>query len=212
MKGLLGGYGSRATALIFDRCINVYCAKADSDRDFPHVLVYNLPSTVADVEMSKTELLDEVASGLRLLKHAGCQTIYMACNTLYFMRDELMQRVRLTEQELPNMPLRVKNEHPTFFTNTTRVLCSQALINNPIYPGIYNEKQQYLLNMLINGVIRRPPTDHDRNLLSSICAGTWPVILACTELSVIYWSMTKEERDKLNVVDFADTLAKHLAY
>ena len=72
MIGLLGGYGSRATALIFERDINVH-SKARADSEFPHLLVYNLPSEVASVQMlDRKALLKEVFLALQVFERAGC--------------------------------------------------------------------------------------------------------------------------------------------
>jgi aspartate/glutamate racemase len=213
MIGLLGGYGSRATALIFDRAINVH-SRARSDSEFPHLLVYNLPSEVASVQMlDRKALFEEVYLALQALERAGCDRVYMACNSLYTLHDDLLERLdQFGMTFLPYFPMRVINDNAVFFNGGFPIVLGSRATCNKLYPGIQpSNAEQDMIDDLINRVIKRPPGEYERTTLAYLCAHR-KVVLACTELSVIYWSMSEQMREDEcpNVLDFADELAHQL--
>lgn len=204
--GLLGGCGSRASAFIYQRVID--CTLADKDSDFPKLLVYNLPVKNLGISCKPSqELITEIAAAAMLLTNAGCKQIWLGCNSLHVILPALKEY----SLKIVDMPKLFIKHYGLDKTYPPLILGSETTDKHELYPGdSVTAAQQLLINVLIQNIIRRPPNDEDRRHLASLMHGRF-VVLACTELSVIYWSMSSVDRLPFNVIDTVDFIAKQIA-
>ncbi len=204
--GLLGGVGARASALIYQRAMD-YVVGAQSDADFPDLLIYSKPFKHSSVSCTDQidELKQELHEALDRLVSAGCTKIWIACNSLHLYD--------LTKYPVVNLPRLIMAENKEFFAKKPIILGSEATVKAGLYNGCdYNE--QGLINEMINQVITSPASWISRQALMHVLSTMRAknVLLACTELSVLFWSMPENERMQFpNVLDTSDFIAKKIA-
>ena len=115
MIGILAGMGPKSTApfvdLVVDECRRQYGARYDED--FPHMMIYSLPTPFyIDRQIDHGALKRTIAGGLRKLASTGVDFIAMPCNTAHVYFTELRQAIDIpllniieeTAGNLPNGP------------------------------------------------------------------------------------------------------------
>lgn len=210
--GLLGGMGSRASALIYQRAMDYVHAYDDSS--FPDLMIYNCPFVGSTATAKKSLVIErQVQSGLDRLQQAGCTEIWLGCNSMHLYD--------VSRYPVVDMPKMFIAEHKVFFDYQPIVLGSEATNQNGLYPG----KQGSILTSFIDAVIKRPPTQKDiyefEKMLIILSSSTKavnfctrdnlqqqvPILIACTELSVLFWSIPNAEIKFPKVLDTLDFIA-----
>jgi aspartate racemase len=87
--GIIGGMGSRACSLFFNKVID-YCP-ADKDQDFIEIVVHNntdIPDRTRAIIYNEASPLKEIKRSIRLLDRSGVDVIVLTCNTAYYFYDQ----------------------------------------------------------------------------------------------------------------------------
>ena len=90
--GILAGMGPRSTAPFIDLVISE-CQKqygASYDEDFPHMLIYSLPTPFyVDKPIDHKKMKETLCNGLRKLENCGVDFIAMPSNSPHAYFDDL---------------------------------------------------------------------------------------------------------------------------
>lgn len=216
--GVLAGMGPRSTSpfleLVLDQCQEQYGAK--NDIDFPHILVYSLPTPFyLDRKINHEELKNSIIDGLKRLETCDVSFIAMPCNTAHKYYEDLACKVNIPllniiEETIHYIP---KSKTITLFgTESTR---KSDLYQNQFekkgYKYIFKETWQTKINEIIS-MIKSGENSDKRDLIwnelleSVITEGIDTVVIACTDLNVTLEST--KNKDKINFVDSSQALAK----
>lgn len=87
--GIIGGMGSRACSLFFNKVID-YCP-ADTDQDFIEIVVHNntdIPDRTRAIIYNETSPLKEIIRSIRLMDQSQVDILVLTCNTSYYFYDE----------------------------------------------------------------------------------------------------------------------------
>lgn len=222
--GILGGMGSKATALLFQ--LIVENTGAICDQDFLNIIVANkadIPDRTAFL-LNQTDKspLPKLKEGLSELTCLGASNILIPCNTSHYFYDEM---ARATDTYILNMvsnslsyikysllpkkviilgtlglvQLQIYDKNNSFDLDISYPSTEEC---NKIHQIIYNTKNSTLqlleLATELDGVIS--------DILAKENSAT--VLLACTELSVLKPLLTQKE----NIVDALELLALAAIY
>lgn len=196
--GILAGMGPRATApfvdLVIDKCQEIYAAKYDLD--FPHLLIYSLPTPFyIDREIDHRAIKKIISAGLKKLEDCGVSFIAMPCNSAHVYFEDLTRQINIpllnmvseTAGALPHMPKRIA------------ILATEMTLEAKIYQRaisasgaeiIDNSLWQTQVNQLIlaikNGIPRVELEELWRELNNALTKQqTDIIVVACTDLNVI---------------------------
>ena len=200
LVGLVGGAGAFASQKILkyslQHAVEYYHAK--SDKDFPNILLHNLPfydlgEEAKLTEVSKTQLL----SSVKAMEQFGCEHIFIACNTLHYYLPELKEQINTPTFDLIDYQgnyLKSKNIHKV------GVLCSQFSRDLEIHKKTFKqygievvyptEREQNEINHIIGKLISCSQSTVDNSHMVSIRHSLLEhcehVLLGCTELTLIH--------------------------
>lgn len=100
--GVIGGMGSLATSIFFNRVIN----KTDANRDQDHIdmIILNhatMPDrTTAIMNNNKMDFLDSIKKDLEILNFSGVSNIVIPCNTSHYFYEDL---IKMTDINIVHM-------------------------------------------------------------------------------------------------------------
>jgi aspartate racemase len=195
--GIIGGLGAMAGVRMAQQLVELSQERgANRDEDFPDFLLLNVPAR----GMSEKGLVDPefVFSALRkavkLLSHAKCKYIVVACNTAHVFHTQLNNS---THAEVLNMieaaadAVKGCKAVGVIGSETTKAikLYGKALAKRGIREIRTTDKEQDCVNNIINQVIAGRLKDIDRFRLAQVVdnlgnRGAERTILGCTELPV----------------------------
>ena len=87
--GIIGGMGSRACSLFFNKVID-YCP-AVKDQDFIEVIIHNntaIPDRTRAILHNEPSPLKEIVRSIQLLDQSNVDVMVLTCNTSYYYYDE----------------------------------------------------------------------------------------------------------------------------
>lgn len=208
LKGLLGGIGSYASSFIYQKALD-YTRNKNHDKDYPNLLVYNLPCTSLIGENYETkESMLEIEQGLDILRNAGCKKIWIGCNSVHSFINNINNTyvIDWTKQLLTNLS-----------TDNVLVLCSRHTRNTGLYEKNSNKniyypsdtEQKELDTMILKAIknkIHQQEIDQLRRTLSKY--NKMNIAIACTELSLVY---SRINHKYINVVDSCEYIAYEIS-
>ena len=199
--GVIGGMGSEASAKYYNDLIKI-CQKkyfAVQDRDYPAIIIYNLPLEDFDENgnfnpVTATKQLQEAATGI---EKAGADFIVIVCNTIHALYDKVQESVSipvislikevgdnvvkqnckvvglLTSDSTKNLKLYVNElaKHNIKSVETTKE--EQLKMNNVVLKAMSGQNTQIETEQ-VKKIISRMVND-----------GAQAIILGCTEIPLV---------------------------
>ncbi len=213
--GILAGMGPKSTAPFVEKVIDE-CQKqygAQNDIDFPHILVYSLPTPffvnkpIDHVEMKKT-----LIGGIKKLEQAGVAFIAIPCNTVHIYFDELQKATKvpllnIIKESVEEIPQGAKKV--TFFATRATVASSlyQKELERKKIHYVLKKEWQEQVDKMISSVKKGDVKEalKEMKLLSKKLNSEKIdcILVACTDLQPII-----KQIKTMVVVDSSSTLAK----
>lgn len=209
--GILGGMGSYATALFFQRILEA--AEARRDDQNPRLVIDNnprIPSRYLAVTAGGPSPVPAMVEGLNGLAGLGAELLAVPCNAAHHFYPEVAPRlaapwVSMVEAVAARVSARYR--HPL-------VLGAYVTVSRGLYSGLrLSAEGEAAVDAVIDSV--KIGASLDQSLLrlgQSVrdgCAGADCVLLACTELTAI---PNPEKLFGLPVVDSSRVYAEALVY
>ncbi len=212
--GILAGMGPRSTSpfleLVLNQCQQQYGAR--NDIDFPHILIYSLPTPFyIDREIDESALRKSIEEGIKRFESCGVDFIAIPCNSAHKYFDSLVKAVNvpvlnIIEETLKNIK---KNSTVTIFATetTTSSRLYQTGIRDCGCKYHFDPSWQQRVNEIIkmiksNSNIENIREQWDSLIEQVIGSGIDTVIIACTDLNVVL-----SESERVKIVDSAESLA-----
>jgi len=222
--GILGGMGATATAVLFSRLISLSQQRygAKEDRDFPKVILMNLPLAYIDSTgrsgENEEQWLDEVERALQTLEKSGAELIVVNCNTIHVHWQRLQASVSVP---LINLIQEVADVAVLRGSQNVGVLASQETIDKKLYENALRTQdievvtptriEQQTITDTIAAVMAGRVEKKHIELVGHIIThmrhtGADTVIFGCTELSALYTSLV----DSHSIIDSVEVAAERL--
>lgn len=215
--GILAGMGPKSTApfidLVIKECQQQYDAKYDED--FPHILIYSLPTPFyLDKPIDHAKMKKVLCIGLKKLESYRVDFIAMPSNSPHVYFDELKKCVKVpllniieeTAQYLGRKQLRIA----LLATRTTvESGLYQTKLKKKGHTVIENEKWQKKVDWIIGAIKKgteKSKIVKEWNELTKLLKRERidAVILACTDLNVV----SADRKVGLRIIDSSECLAK----
>lgn len=195
--GILAGMGPRSTAPFVDAVIDEaqkqYGAKYDID--FPHMLIYSLPTPFyLDREIDDEDMIEALVFGLKQLEKSGVSFISMPCNTAHAYFTDLQNSIsvpliNMVEESLKNIST---GNGPVTVLATPSTMQSQVYqkgIKEKHVPYVFEEQWQESINQIIKlikaGKTSEAQTDWNKLIERIHSASISNAIIACTDLNAL---------------------------
>ncbi len=217
--GIIGGMGPLATAVLFQRIIELTEASCDQE----HIRIFidnntNIPDRTLHLTKKEKDPFLEILASAYILQNAGADLLIIPCNTAHFCYQKLQKEVRIpiisiiksTVNEIINNPplqdglgllgtkgLKAWNGYLDDFKNNN-IACYEL-----------NELEQEEVSFLINNIKKEGVSSKNillfTNLITNLQKKGWKhFILACTELALME---SKVQLDNI-FINTIDLLAK----
>ena len=213
--GILAGMGPRSTApflnQVLDECQRQYNAK--NDMDFPHIIIYSLPTPFyVDKPIDHEEMKKVVCEGLKRLEAAGVDFIAIPCNTVHKYFEDIKKSVHIPVLNIVDETMKHINPKSQKIT----LLATRATMQTGLYQiqiqkreWKYEEKKEW--QKKVDALIKKVKAGKTKEAISrwkSLIkelqkAKVNTIIIACTDLSAF-----AKETKKMRVVDSSSCLAK----
>ncbi len=196
--GILGGMGPEASLNAYKRLLKYCQEKYDSvqDYEYPSVVLNSLQlfgfEETGFIDQSK--VLDQLVKGVKLLEKAGCNHVFIPCNTVHFFHKEMQNSSKIKILNIIEETSKVvkKCGHKKvgiLSSESTKdlELYKRGLEKYSIESISVSNKDQKILNQIIKTVMAGKQSPKERNLLKQISQAllnqkATAVILGCTEL------------------------------
>lgn len=141
--GILAGMGPRSTApfleAVLDECERQYGAKFDED--FPHILVYSLPTPFHPKKpLDQDRMRKALKIGIETLSRGDVQIIAIPCNVVHLYYDQM--------QAMTDIPiLHIVKETMEAMDNTPSkvgLLATRATVESGLYQSHFAQKEKTL--------------------------------------------------------------------
>ncbi|NCC81915.1 MAG: amino acid racemase [Clostridia bacterium] len=145
--GVIGGMGSKATSVFFERLIG--SSKAEKDQDHMNVMILNhatLPDrTEVIIENKENDFLDCIKKDFEIMEFAGVTDVAIPCNSAHFFYEDMK---KMTNINIINMiEETVKVIHKTHGEGTKVGLLAT---DGTVRSALYNKYcEQYNLDMVV---------------------------------------------------------------
>ena len=218
--GILAGMGPMSTAPFIDMLMKEWQNefKVIADIDFPHVLIYSLPTPFyVDRPLNHNLMKTTIVKGLSKLQAYGVDFIAMPCNTAhryyeYLQKTLHIKILNIVEVTCSRIPEKVKN---------IAILATESTIECGIYQGhlknngkklIYDKNLQEIVNNLINNIKgnANPQVIHVymSKLITFIKQNkAEAIVVACTDISLV---VKEYIPDQILVIDSSRCLAQSI--
>lgn len=95
--GVIGGMGSKATSVFFERLIG--SSKAEKDQDHMNVMILNhatLPDrTEVIIENKENDFLDYIKKDFEIMEFAGVTDVAIPCNSAHFFYEDMKKMTNI---------------------------------------------------------------------------------------------------------------------
>lgn len=215
--GILAGMGPRSTApfvdMVVTECQIQYGAKYDEE--FPHMLIYSLPTPLRlDRPLDHDLLKGVIIDGLQKLARNDVSFIAMPCNLAHMYYEDLSAAIDVT---LLNMIEETVNAIPAD-TRKAALIAARPTAAAGLYQRLgaiksvdigITEADQEQIDALITEAKSSSANDTSKKLLVDLVSalqndGIDTLLMACTDLNVV----TNTIKDEINVIDATESLAK----
>lgn len=202
--GIVGGAGPMAGVLLTERVLALASSlyQCQKDRDFPQVTLLSFPfSEMLTDRVQEDVLKKELECALKTLKQTGAEVLAIACNTVHAFLSPAM------EASIVHMPLMTKER---VRGRKAMVLCTSTSVRKKVhsacfscvYPGLDAQRE---IDFLIDRVLDGESLDLCGRELSRIIKALeqpeLPLILGCTELSLIKGKLVTLEREIIDPLE-----------
>jgi aspartate racemase len=186
--GIIGGAGPMAGALLFEKIIESsqkYGCKVDAD--FPFCFLINYPFAPMLINQFDQQLLkNQLEFCFACLEKNQISIAAVACNTLHIFLPSLpegMQFVHMIEETKFYVQKKGWVNPLVLCTSTS----AKTQLHAQYFPCRYPDATlQNTVDILIDRITEGCDWQEASNLLSEICKNEGPVILGCTELSLLH--------------------------
>jgi aspartate racemase len=215
--GILAGMGPRSTGpfvdMVVTQCQIQYGAKYDEE--FPHMLIYSLPTPLRlDRPLNHDLLKQVIIDGLQQLARNKVAFIAMPCNLAHMYYDDLSAAI---DVPLLNMIEETVNEIPAD-TREVALIAARPTAAAGLYQRLgvsksidisITEARQEQIDALIKEVKTSSNHGSSNELLLDLVSalktdGVDTLLMACTDLNTV----TNTIRDEINFIDATESLAK----
>lgn len=215
--GILGGMGPRSTApfldLVIDECQLQYGAK--HDEEFPHMMVYSLPTPFYIDRPINHELMKKaIVGGLQKLESAGVDFIAMPCNSAHIYFDELKESIsvpllNIVEETIKQLPM-ISQKVTIFATSSTfeSGIYEKGIINSG-HKFVFKAEWQGKLNNLIEKIKSDKKNIDNVDIWNELIEDVKKediesIVIACTDLNAVL----EKSHNKINIIDSSKCLAE----
>ncbi|WP_432662982.1 amino acid racemase [Wukongibacter baidiensis] len=212
--GILAGMGPRSTSpfleLVLNQCQQQYGAK--NDIDFPHILIYSLPTPFyIDREIDDNALRKSIEDGVKRFESCGVDFIAIPCNSAHKYFDSLVKVanvpiLNIIEETLKNIE---GSSTVTIFATETTISSGlyQAGLDDSGCKYYFDSSWQKRVNEIIKMIKANSDIDNVREKWDSLIeqvvdSGIDTVIIACTDLNVVL-----SDKERVKIVDSSESLA-----
>lgn len=186
--GIIGGAGPTAGAYLFQKIIAI-CQKKYScihDGDFPHIILLNYPfNDMLGENFDRKLVKDQLEECFISLVQNKVKIAAIACNTLHSFLPSQIDTLNLVHiiEETRDFLVKHKWSNPL-------ILCSSTAAKNGLHANYFectyaNLSTQKKIDDLIDAVTAGCCLKEASVHLSSLIENERPIVLGCTELSVI---------------------------
>ncbi|AFS78457.1 aspartate racemase [Gottschalkia acidurici 9a] len=216
--GVLSGMGPRSTSpfleLILDECQRQYGAKYDID--YPHIIIYSLPTPFyIDRKIDEELLKNSIKEGIEKLESCGADVIAVPCNSAHQYFEYITKDIKVPV-------LNIIEETTLLLESRTRVtiLATEITMTSGLYQEKIKEKDcefvfikewQLCINEIILKIKSQESLSEARVLWKKLieeiyCEDVDTIIIACTDLNVVI----DKEMTKVKFLDSSKQLASEL--
>ncbi len=210
--GILAGMGPKSTApfidLVITQCQKQYGAKYDGD--FPHIIIYSLPTPFfVDKPIDHEKMKKVVLEGLKRLESFGVDFIAIPCNTVhayfdFFKRSIKVPLLNIVDETLKNLDSK---------RHKIALLATSATVESQVYQkGIEKSGSKYVSKpewqKQVNTLIKKVKSGEEVNLLwkkllqQITKEKVDTIIIGCTDLNVL------DKSKNITFIDSTESLAK----
>lgn len=221
--GVLGGMGPESTAIFYQalirECQKQYGAQLDSD--YPEIFIYNLPiPNIVERLRKPKKTLEVLVNGARKLQSIGVDFIVMPCNTAHYFYPGMAKSIRIPFICIflaAAKKIEAKRYRKIGFLATeTTVRCksyNRDFEKNGIDLILSDDRDQKKLTPIILNILAGKKFAEDKNDLWAIIEelknrGAEAVLLACTDLPVLFSVEERTADFSLRLFDTVDILAE----
>ena len=213
--GILAGMGPRSTApflnQVLDECQKQYGAK--NDMDFPHIIIYSLPTPFyVDKPIDHEEMKKVVCEGLKKLEAAGVDFIAIPCNTVHKYFEDIKKSVHIPVLNIVDETIKsinLKSQKITLLA--TRATMQAELYQTQIQKKAWKYEEKEVWQKKVDALIKKVKAGKTKQAIAEWKilirelekAKINTIIIACTDLSLF-----AKETKKMRVVDSSSCLAK----
>ena len=195
MLGVIGGLGSYASSYFYKRLLDK--TKATCDQDYIDMILLNHAS-VPDrtdylISKEKENPYDYLKNDITTLDNMNVSSILILCNTAYSFYDDLIK--------LTNIPIRNLISDAVEYLNKNNIkkitlLATTGTLETKLYQNylskydieceiLDNTYQEKLMDMIYKDIKLGKEIDIDswNSIIGSV--KTYPILLGCTELSIL---------------------------
>ena len=199
--GVVGGLGPKATAYFYNLIVD--CTQADSDQDHIDAIYLNhasMPDRTRSILFNKSDKLKQLLiEDAKLLQSLNVSHIAIPCNTSHYFFDEIQNSVNIPVINMVEESIKYAIEKfpgiekiGVLATNGTREMriydkYAKNYSAEIVYPS--KDGQDLVMRAIYDGVKagkKVNPSDLDSVIEELKSNGCGAIILACTELSVIF--------------------------
>ncbi len=186
--GVIGGAGPMAGALLFEKIIHVSQKNGCKiDADFPYCILMNYPfSPMLTQGYDKNKLENELKECFDQMVKNNVSVAAIACNTLHAFITSIPESIQLVHmiEETKNYVHLQGWESPLILCSSTSAQVKlHARYFNCRYP---NTSLQKTVDILIDKITEGCDLKEASELLSAACREEGPIVLGCTELTLLH--------------------------
>lgn len=211
--GVIGGMGSYSTLYFFKRFLELF--EVDEEYERPRMIIDNyctLPNKVRAYLYGENteELLNAIIDSLQHLRMMGCTKSLIVCNTAHVFADEIFKRKKDLKGYFIDMleclsKKLYQDDVKKVLIWTTRNTMKIRVFEK--YFSKYNIDVEYDMDnnetivseLVLAGEknILNAQTENKYTILCNMYEGMLPIVLGCTELSVINGNFNKSGKLKI---------------
>jgi len=212
--GILAGMGPKSTApfidLVITQCQKQYGAK--NDEDFPHIIIYSLPTPFfVDKPIDHEKMKEVVLNGLKRLESFGVDFIAIPCNTVhayfnYFKKSIKIPLLNIVDETLKNLG---SENHKIALLATTPTVNSNIYQRGIEKAGLkYVSKPEWqkqvdeIIKAIKSGENKKANLSWNRLLKLIKTENVDMIIVGCTDLNIL------KRPKSIKFVDSTESLAK----
>ena len=213
--GILAGMGPRSTApflnQVLDECQKQYGAK--NDMDFPHIIIYSLPTPFyMDKPIDHEEMKKVVCEGLKRLEAAGVDFIAIPCNTVHKYFEDMKKSVHVPVLNIVDETMKCINpKSQKIILVATRATMQAELYQTQIQKKAWKYEEREVWQKKVDALIKEVKAGKNKKAIAKWKvlikelqkAKVNTIIIACTDLSTF-----AKKTKKVRVVDSSSCLAK----